>query len=143
LINNHLSNGIKFIFKSKIKQFLGDEIKVDKIRFRDDFELDTDYILFFGNNFTPNFELLENTVNLEDFEYDNLQRMKTDQYCRSDHKRIFAIGSNTSMRNFLTDFHTKMKCFGYNMNMNQGQTVGYNLLALKIPFFHVPFINLR
>jgi pyruvate/2-oxoglutarate dehydrogenase complex dihydrolipoamide dehydrogenase (E3) component len=42
-------------------------------------------------------------------EYDKEMRIKVDENMRTEHKRVFAIGSNNVMPNFLTGYCTNTK----------------------------------
>ena len=55
-------------------------------------KINTDMVLYFPNNFMGNTEWLSEGECIENLEFDNYGRVKTDYHQRSDHKRIFAAG---------------------------------------------------
>ncbi len=91
-----------------------------EVQFEDGLVLPTDALLCFPNVSSGNMEFLDQAVNLDNMELDKFNRVKVDPNQRTEHKRIFAVGSNCVTNCFLTDYHSMMETNGYNMLMHQG-----------------------
>lgn len=141
MLTQQIDNGIRFVLHGQMTTLGSQDNKVTDVQFEDGLVLPTDAMLCFPNVASGNMDFLDQAVNLENMELDQFNRVKVDPNQRTEHKRIFAVGSNCITNCFLTDYQTMMETYGHNMLMHQGQIAAYNILALRIPYNMTPFVS--
>ncbi|KRX10397.1 Rieske [2Fe-2S] iron-sulfur domain [Pseudocohnilembus persalinus] len=136
LIKQQVQNDVWFVLHQKIDEMKGNDEKIEKIKFENGLEINTDVVLMFPNNRIGNTEWIDES-NMDQFDYDEFGKMKTNYNMRSDYKRIFATGECANTQYFA--INDEIGCEGWNMSWHTGMTAAYNILALRVPFHQIPF----
>ncbi|KAL4438557.1 hypothetical protein ABPG74_015455 [Tetrahymena malaccensis] len=136
VIDTALDNKVKFVMRNPVDKIVGDNGLAKKIQFRSGLSIDTDFVLLMPNNFKADNDFLLNN-DLDQFEFDDIGRVRCDYDIRTDYKRMFAPGSGGVATYFAAnDRYPHMQ---WNTAYHQGMTAGYNTLALNIPWHQIPF----
>lgn len=127
LIAMQQNRGVEFVLGRRCLKYEGEDGRVKKIVLKGR-EVETDYVLYFPNNIMANTSLLTESPYREDMYFDRYRRMGLEVDLNSRHNRVFGAGPSGAPLYFLTQ--ERITECPYNMSIEQGAVVAYNLLGL-------------
>ena len=132
----HKNRGVEFLLGRKCLEMVGTGSFVEKIILNGK-EVETDYVLYWPNNFKANTNMFEDSNYSNDIKFDKNHRICTEIDLGAGIKRLFAAGSCTAALSFANS--ERFRIFNYAMSICQGTFAGYNISGLGIPYMIIPY----
>lgn len=132
------NRGVEFILGRKTLKYEGDGELVSKIHLKGK-TVDTDYLLYFPNNFIAKTDMFDNSSYFQDLSFDKNGRLLVDIDLNAKHNRIFGAGEAVAAQYFRNS--ERMNNCNTGMSISQGMFAAYNILGIGIPYMIVPYAD--